>query len=143
MKLLVKRTTLKEDYTIGQLFVNGEYFCDTLEDKVRDYNKDGELNEPGEGKIFGKTAIPYGTYQIEMKRSTHFNEILPHLLNVHDFDGVLIHSGNTAEDTHGCILVGKNTVKGEITQSRICMKNLLAMLEAVNKKGEEITITIT
>ena len=140
MKLTVNRTTLEPTYTIGKLFVNGEYFCDTLEDTVRDKNKDGKLDEK---KVFGKTAIPYGTYKVELRYSPHFKRIMPHIMNVPDFEGVLIHSGNTPEDTEGCLLVGKNTIKGEITHSREIFNSLFPMIEAAIKKGDEVTITYT
>lgn len=109
INLQLKRIALKKDYTIGRLFIDGEYFCDTLEDPVRDIAK--------EGKIYANTAIPKGTYQIILNRSPRFNRILPRLLAVPYFEGILIHRGNTAADTAGCILVGENKVKGKVINS--------------------------
>ena len=80
MKLLLNRVYLHEDYTIGKLFVNGEYFSDTVEDKVRDANKDGDLLDEGETKVYGKTAIPYGKYKIELSMSPKFKRMLPLIL---------------------------------------------------------------
>ena len=148
MKLRLKRIALRETYTIGQLYVDNHYFCDTLEDKVRDINKDGDLLDAGEGKVASQTAIPYGTYEVTLKvKSSRFSQkpaynwcdgYLPRLLNVKHFDGILIHAGNTAQDTAGCILVGENTVKGKVTNSMATLKRLYAIL----KEADHITITI-
>ena len=100
MKLKLERLYLKPDYTIGKLYIDGKYFCDTLEDQVRDLAK--------ERKIPGRTAIPAGVYEVIVNISPRFRRKLPRLLDVPGFDGILIHRGNTAEDTSGCILVGEN-----------------------------------
>ena len=140
MKLVLKRVALRDTYTIGKLYINGEYFCDTLEDKVRDLNKDGDLKDVGEGKIKKETAIPYGTYKIIMNISTRFKRLMPLLLNVPEFQGIRIHAGNNESHTEGCILVGKNTIKGKLTESKIYEKELY---DKFNKVGKElITITI-
>ena len=118
MKLELKRVALRDTYTIGKLYIDGEYFCDTLEDKVRDLNKDGDLKDPGEGKIKKETAIPYGTYKVIMDISTRFKRLMPLLLNVPEFQGIRIHAGNHEGHTEGCILVGKNTIKGKLTDSK-------------------------
>lgn len=126
MRLELKRIAKREDYTIGRLYVDGEYFCDTLEDKVRDLTR--------ETKVYGKTAIPEGTYEVTLRiQSPRFSQkkqydfckgYLPRLLGVPSFEGVLIHVGNTAADTEGCILVGKNTVKGMVTDSSATFRKL-------------------
>ncbi|MEG2150281.1 MAG: DUF5675 family protein [Bacteroidaceae bacterium] len=108
-RLQLKRVAKKETYTIGKLYVDGKYFCDTIEDKVRDL--------PKEAKIAGKTAIPAGTYQIIVNQSPRFKRLLPRLLAVPYFDGVLIHRGNTAEDSSGCIILGENKVVGKVINS--------------------------
>jgi len=120
MKLTLKRVALKSNYIIGKLYIDREYFCDTLEDKYRDFNK--------EPKVFGKTAIPYGIYKIILNYSPRFKKIMPRLLNVPNFDGVLIHIGNTIEDTNGCILVGKNKYVGQLTDSTITFIRLMNKL---------------
>ena len=101
MKLLLKRIALRPTYTIGRLFIDGERFCDTCEDKVRDTNKDGDLLDEGEGKVYAETAIPYGTYDVTLnvqspkfrtKKAYEFCKgFLPRLLNVPHFEGILIH----------------------------------------------------
>lgn len=128
-----------DTYTIGKLYVDGVYFADTLEDKVRDYNKDGDLLDKGETKVFGETAIPYGEYKIIIGYSPRFKGNYPRIQNVPHFDGILIHSGNTAEDTHGCILVGNNTEKGKVTNSKNTFQRLFKLME----NQTDITIKIT
>ena len=135
MKLEVKRITLTDSYTIGQLFVDGQYFCDTLEDTVRDLTNIKD-------KVYGRTAIPVGTYTVIRDYSGHFKKLLPHILDVPYFSGVRIHSGNDVEDTNGCILVGMYHRAGYISNSRETMEKLMKILSDVVNKGEKITITI-
>ena len=140
MKILIERKWRKEDYTIGILSVNGVRLCNTLEDAVRSE------------KVYGKTAIPAGTYRVLMNTvSPRFQDrawakpyggIVPRLRNVPDFQGVLIHPGNTAADTDGCILVGDNTIKGQLTNSTNRFYQLMGMLLAAALAGESIDITI-
>lgn len=127
MKLTVNRFFKGKEYTIGKLYIDGKYFCDTLEDVVR----------PAGQKVYGKTAIPYGTYKCVLSKSTRFKKVLPELLNVPMFSGVRIHSGNTHEDTEGCLLVGENKVKGKVINSRATMDKLMKILP------KEFTITIS
>lgn len=144
MKLKVIRRYLYETYTIGQMFIDFEngtgwqYFCDTLEDKVRDLNKDGDLQEPGETKVYGQTAIPYGTYTIIITKHLKWGIDVPYLTDVKEFTGVLIHMGSTPEQTLGCILVGKNSIKGQLTNS----KNIFNKLMDVFKQYPQRTYTI-
>ena len=133
MELKLKRIFKGKSYTIGKLYINGVYVCDTLEDVVRD------LGEDGKGKIMHKTAIPYGTYEVTLEWSPKFGKTLPYLNKVPFFTGILIHSGNTAEDTSGCILVGWNTVKGQVTSSKIAMS---VVMKNIQNTKEKITITI-
>lgn len=140
MKLLLERKWRKEDYTIGVLYVNGKCLCNTLEDAVR------------AEKVFGKTAIPKGTYRVLMNTQSPkfegrawtipYGGIVPRLRNVPDFQGVLIHVGNTAADTDGCILVGDNTEKGKLTNSTGRYYELMGLLLNAALSGEAIDITI-
>lgn len=134
MKLNLERLFLKPDYTIGKLYVDGTYFCDTLEDRVRDLTK--------EKKVPGRTAIPAGTYEVIVNISPRFRRKLPRLLDVPGFDGILIHRGNTAEDTAGCILVGENREQGKVINSTRYELQLTGMLERAQGKGEKTTIEI-
>ena len=133
MRLILRRLYLKTDYTIGKLYMDGKYFCDTLEDQVRDLTK--------ERKIPGRTAIPAGAYEIVVNVSPRFKRKLPRLLDVPGFDGILIHRGNTAEDTAGCILVGENRERGKVINSTRYEVQLTGILERAQEKGE-ITIEI-
>ena len=126
LKINIKRIYKGNNYTIGNLFINDIYICDTLEDVVRD------LKEDGSGKIMNKTAIPSGTYKITLEWSPRFGKILPYLHNVPFFTGILIHSGNTINDTSGCILVGWNTVKGQVLNSKIALTAIMKNLNNAN-----------
>ena len=116
MKLTLKRNFKGADYTIGKLYIDGHYFCDTLEDTVRPANK----------KISGKTAIPAGNYKVIKSYSPRFKKILPEILNVPNFTGVRIHAGNTAKDTDGCILLGLNKTKGAFLDSQATITYFMA-----------------
>lgn len=156
MEIRVRRIALKDDYTIGKmeiLYPEGwRWVADTLEDKVRDLNKDGDLNNAGEGKVYGRTAIPYGRYEITMKvQSPKYSQrasyawckgYLPRLLNVPHFEGILMHGGNSAEDSCGCLLVGENKVKGQVINSMATLKRIVSILKHASDSGEKIWITI-
>lgn len=147
MKLLLKRIAKKEKYTIGNLYVDGKFFCNTLEDKDRGLNSQMSLEEIKNKKVYGETAIPTGTYKIDMNTvsssfknrawAKHYNGKIPRLLNVPGYSGVLIHPGNDQNDTLGCILVGRNTQVGKVLDSQNTFHSLMKMLA----KGDNI-ITI-
>lgn len=154
MELKVKRIAKQNGYTIGRLFIDGKYFADTLEDTDRGLDSNMPLDILKRKKLAHITAIPTGRYQVamnvvspRMSRSNFYKQYgggrVPRLLNVPAYEGVLIHCGNTAKDTDGCILVGKNTKVGMILESRQTYANLYPLLEATAKKGEKIWITIT
>lgn len=135
MKLRVERRFKGAAYTIGTLYVEGERFCDTLEDKVRDL-------AGGEVKVPGETAIPEGVYRVIVNRSPKFGRELPRLLDVPMFEGVLMHRGNTAEDSAGCILVGENKEKGKVINSTSYEERLVALCKAAQSRGETIEIEV-
>lgn len=147
MKIKLKRIALKKDYTIGKLYIDDVYFCDTLEDAVRDLNKNGKFDND-EKKIYGQTAIPYGTYEVTTNVVSSrfknriwakpYNGKIPRLLNVQSFDGVLLHPGSSQLDTSGCILVGKNTIVGRLTDSQ---KTFHLLMQKI-KNQKNITIEI-
>lgn len=141
MKITLKRIALRDTYTIGKMYINDVYFCDTIEDKVRDLNKNGKFDN-GEKKVMSETAIPYGTYTIIVNKSPKFKRNLPRLLNVPSFEGVLIHRGNTAADSAGCILVGENTKVGKVLNSTKYEIELVKILTEVQNNKETITISI-
>lgn len=118
MKVVVERKWKKKDYTIGRVFIDGTQFCNSLEDTDRGLDQNMSVLRIKANKIFGKTAIPTGHYVVKMTHSPKYGRVMPEILNVKGYEGVRIHSGNTAEDTLGCILLGKNTKPGWISESR-------------------------
>jgi hypothetical protein len=128
MQLTVKRTLFNKTNTIGELYIDGVFFCYTLEDVVRN---------AGTKKVYGQTAIPYNTYKVILSLSNRFKKVLPEILNVPDFSGVRIHGGNTEADSLGCILVAFNTDKKKIwgSASDALVKKLT--------RAKKIEITIT
>ena len=134
MELKLNRIFLGSSATIGELYIDKKYIADTLEDRVR---PEGE-------KVYGKTAIPEGTYEVKLTHSPRFKRILPEILNVPNFSGIRIHTGNSSKDTEGCILVG--TWDGEkedwVSDSKIAFNKLMSLLEEATNNKEKITITV-
>lgn len=141
MELLLKRKFLGKSYTVGALYIDGKYFCDTLEDRVVDRDRSGQF-EGDEKKIAGKSAIPYGEYKVIVNRSPKFKRELPRLLDVPHFEGILIHRGNSTADTSGCILVGENSIRGRLSNSSIYEDILVMECKAALKRGESIIIKV-
>lgn len=143
MKLTLKRRYTAQTYTIGTLSIDGVPFCDTLEDTDRGLKSSMTLQEIKANKVKGKTAIPTGIYHVDMntvsprlKNKSYakpYGGRVPRLQGVKGFDGVLIHPGNTADDTEGCILVGRNTEVGKLTDSKATYCKLFEMMDAVNE----------
>jgi hypothetical protein len=142
MELKLQRRFFKDDYTVGALFINGVYLCDTLEDKDRRLTQSMPLAEIRKTKIAHQTAIPTGIYKVILNFSPAKKRMLPRILNVPGFSGILIHRGNTQNDSSGCILVGENKVKGKVINSIQYEKRLVEILTEAQKKEEENTITI-
>ena len=143
MKLELIRRYCGNGYTIGSLSIDGVKFCDTLEDTDRGLKSSMTLQEIKANKVKGKTAIPTGIYHVDMntvsprlKNKSYakpYGGRVPRLQGVKGFDGVLIHPGNTADDTEGCILVGRNTEVGKLTDSKATYCKLFEMMDAVNE----------
>ena len=151
MTIKVERRWRKDTYTIGRLYVDGVYFCNTLEDKDRGLKQSDPLSKIKSVKVYGETAIPIGVYTVAMKVvSPKYAGVawykslcggkMPRLLNVPGFDGILIHPGATALDTLGCTLIGKNTAKGKLTSSRDVFAQLYKQMRSAADRGEKITI---
>lgn len=137
MELVLERLRQTAAYTEGILSVNGVYYCDTLEDTVR-------VIRTREDKIKGYTAIPSGTYSVQMTYSPKFRQVIPEIVQVPWFTGIRIHAGNTAHDTSGCILVGKKCHDGMLCSSRVVARSLsnkIAHAREVLKEPVRITIT--
>ena len=152
---LTLRRTYKKDYTVGNLYVDGLWVCNTMEDKDRGLKKTWPLSQIKAVKVPNETAIPLGTYAITMRvQSPKFSQwkysrlygfckgYLPRLLGVPGFDGILMHIGSTAANSSGCILVGINDKKGMVTKSTETFQKLYSMLKAADERGENISITI-
>lgn len=138
MEILVKRLFKKSDYTIGKMYIDGVYFCDTVEDTDRGLSQNMKNSTIEAKKMYSKTAIPTGRYRVVLSYSNKFKKTLPLLKDVIGFGCIRIHSGNTADDSFGCIIVGENKIKGGVINSRATMERLMAKL-----KGQtEIYITI-
>jgi hypothetical protein len=129
--MVVKKTLMRidrdvsaADFTLGKLYINGDFFCYTCEDAVRDV------------KIAGETAIPAGKYKVIINFSNRFKKFLPLLLDVPGFSGIRIHAGNTKADTEGCILIGTRRIKGGVGNSRLAMDSFMPLLQEAIKNGE-------
>lgn len=152
MKLLLKRIAKQKTYTIGKLYINGVYECDTLEDVDRGLSNDMAIDEIKKKKVYGQTAIPTGTYEINMdvvspkfkdrSWAKPYDGKLPRLMDVPGYEGVLIHVGNTDKDSSGCILVGQNKIKGQVVNSTATFHELMGKLTDAHERGEKVSITI-
>lgn len=151
MNLKLKRIARRNGYTIGRLFVDGKYFCDTIEPTDRALSASMTLAEIRKIKVKGNTAIPLGTYSIDLNTfSPRFGRLpfyqkscggkLPTIVGVKGFERILIHAGNTAVDTEGCILLGENKAVGKVVNSRTWCEKLYSLLFA---SEENHTITIS
>lgn len=151
MELTVHRKYRKETYTIGKLYIDGEFFCDTLEDKDRGLRQTDDIARIKAVKVPSKTAIPLGTYKVSMDViSPKYSGVafykslcggrVPRVMDVPGFDGILIHAGNTAADTSGCLLVGRNKAVGKVLESKATFTELYGRMKKAHDAGEEITI---
>ena len=143
MKITLKRKFIGPSYTIGDLLIDGDFFCHTIEDKVRELPSKCPQTSRGlsckcEEKVYAQTAIPKGTYKVTMEYSPKFKRVLPLLHNVPHFLGILIHSGTDENSSAGWIIVGMNKVKGKVVESRKTSDALNQIL----CKAKDITITI-
>jgi len=134
MELKLIRKTLTDKSTIGELFINGVFYCYTLEDKDRKLESGGK-------KIHSLTAIARGKYSVIVSYSNRFKQYMPQIINVPQFEGIRIHSGNKSENTEGCILVGRTKSVDFIGESKIAYTGLFSQLKKV-EKTEKITIEI-
>lgn len=156
MELRLSRDYKKDKYTIGRLYINNKLFSNTIEDKVRGLSSDMNESQIKGLKVYGETAIPTGTYTIDMNTiSPKFSKYsfykmtcsgkLPRLQNVKGFEGILIHVADGpkgAELLQGCIGVGYNTIKGGLTQGKKVFSDLYRLMLQAKLRGEEIKITI-
>lgn len=151
MKLLLKRIAKKNKYTIGRLYADGKYVCDTIEDKDRGLTDKMTVDEIKKKKVYAETAIPYGTYEVTInvvspkfsKKTFYYNNAnkgrVPRLLNVRGFDGVLIHGGSDQNSSAGCVIIGENKIVGKVINSQATFIKLYKILQTAKDK---IYITI-
>ena len=153
MRLTLQRIAKKEAYTVGRLYVDDIYVCDTIEDKDRGLKSHHPLEQIKKVKVYGETAIPMGTYIIDMDKvspkfssrswAKPYSGKIPRLRSVPGFESILIHPGNTAANSLGCILVGINDKVGRVSDSQRTFKRLMDdYLIPAHERGETITITI-
>ena len=128
MELKIIREKSNKEYTEGKLYINGVFFCDTLEDKDRGLNNNMSLAEVLNIKVYGRTAIPTGQYKITITYSPKFKTKLPYLNDVIGYSGIRMHNGTNHNHTSGCILVGENKVKGQLINSKNCLSKLNSIL---------------
>lgn len=133
MKIEIKREIFGKTYTAGTMNVDGKKLCDTLEPHAIDWTK--------EEKTPGKTAIPAGTYKLEMCYSPKFKTRMPYIVGVPHFEGIMIHVGNSVRETRGCVLVGERTFPSVLTHSRNALNRLLELLD--KRIGETIIVKIS
>lgn len=138
MKLELVRIANRPTYCIGKLYIDGVWFCDTIEDTDRGLDNSMSVDEILKKKIKGETAIPTGVYKIEITYSPKYKRMMPLILGVKGYSGIRIHSGNTSKDTEGCLLVGKNTKVGMVTDSKNTYQRLFARLQ----NAKDISIEI-
>ncbi len=152
MELKLTRIAKKTDYTIGRLYIDDVYCCDTIEDKDRGLRQwEGEA-ACRKKKIKGVTAIPTGRYRVTLgvysqrfgkqEKYNFTGGFLPRLVDVPAFEGIVIHIGNTAKDTEGCILVGQNKVRGMVIKSKKTFTALYAKIKEAKVSGQDVWITI-
>lgn len=135
MTLTLLRQHKTEYYTEGELFHGEKKLCDTLEDKVR-------VIRNLQDKVTGYTAIPNGTYNVTWTYSQKFRRNLPLIEQVPWFRGIRIHAGNTAEDTAGCVLVGKKDGAGRLTMSKVTSERINLLISSAIMRKEKVTIIV-
>ena len=139
MEIKVIRNILTSEYTVGKLYIDEEYMCDTIEDRYRKIKKK-------EDKVYGTTAIPCGHYPVLLDFSSKYSKMMPHILDVPFFEGIRIHPGNSDEDSLGCILVGEympGVAGGWVANSRKAYSKVFDKIKQASDKGERIFITIS
>lgn len=142
MNLKLIRDTFTEKSTQGQLFIDGEFFCYTLEDKDRDLYQQTPLQDIVRQKVFGETCIPYGAYEVGLTYSNRFKKVMPQIFDVPGFTGIRIHNGNTIEHTAGCPLVGYTKGVDSVYKSRLAFSRLMTILSEASTQ-QKIFIDIS
>ena len=142
MEIKVIRKYKKDTYTIGQIFVDGKFFCNTLEDRDRGLRSDMTLSQIKKIKVYAQTAIPYGTYKVSVYFWPKYRKDFPLLHDVPGFTGILIHGGANAGHSAGCILIGENKIKGGLVNSEKYVRKLTMLCDEAIKRGDVVKVTI-
>lgn len=143
MELFLKREIFTDVSTIGVLSINGQFECYILEDKDRGLNSTMPLSEIEKMKVYGKTCIPYGRYEVDWTLSNRFKVYMPILLKVPGYEGIRIHKGNTEIDSLGCLLPGRKKANNMISESTFATNQLYNKIQTAKSRREKIFITIT
>lgn len=136
MKLQLIRDVRGTNYTLGKLFADGVYVCETCEDTDRKMEAGGE-------KVYAKTAIPLGTYKVSVSFSQRFKKPLPLIHDVPGFTGIRMHGGNGPDDTEGCILVGKVRMARGIANCAATLQRIIDMIDDAEEAGEVVTLEVS
>lgn len=143
MEFYIKRRFFTDDTTIGKFYAEDVFLGWILEDKDRDANRDGDLSDPGEQKVYAETAIPRGRYPFKITHSPKFGKLLPEIQNVPGFSGIRVHPGNTKKDTAGCPLPGRYPDGADsVVESTVTFNAIFGVLKAAEEAGEENFITV-
>lgn len=138
----LERRWRKTAYTIGRLYKNGEFLCNTVEDTDRGLHSNMAAAQIAKLKVPDQTAIPTGSYKVQLSESPKFKRVLPEVLNVPGYSGIRIHKGATADHSSGCIIPGDNTATGRVTNSEKYEKLIVAAIAAAEAKKEDVWLTI-
>lgn len=142
MILVVKRFLLDNEFTIGNLYIDKKFYCNTLEDRDRDLNSLMSVDDILKKKVYSKTAIPIGDYHLTIDYSNKYKKNLPHILNVKGYDGIRLHSLNYASESLGCIGLGDYNGENAIINSRATMKVVQPIIQNAIDNKEEVMICI-
>lgn len=135
MEIRIIRTFKGRDYTVGDLFIDGAWQCNTLEPHAIDWTR--------EKKTLGKTAIPEGRYELKLAMSRRYGCLMPYLLDVPHFTGIMIHKGMTVKDTKGCILVGHHKLKATLLRTRQTFDVIMEHIVAARRRNEKVTVSVS
>ena len=142
LQVFLTRNWRKPNYTIGRIFVNGEFLCNSMEPIDRHLYQGQPIAEIAKNKVKKLTAIPTGTYRLQIIYSPKFKRDLIEIMDVPGFSSIRIHAGNRVTDTEACVLPGINDFVGMVTNSRKYEDMLTAMVKETIAKGELAYITI-
>lgn len=134
MKVVVIRQWRRKDYTIGVMYIDGQFFCHTCEDADRNLHDFMDMSDIVDKKVYGNTAIPCGRYDVVTDYSNKYKRNMPHICNVKGFEGIRIHSGNSSKDSEGCLLLGKAVLGNDLAPTKDWVGSSRDTVAAFEKK---------